>query len=33
MPCVNWRADRNLSPTTAGALAELIIAANSFFAE
>jgi transcriptional regulator with XRE-family HTH domain len=32
MPCVNWKADRNLSPKTAGALAELIIAANSFFA-
>jgi transcriptional regulator with XRE-family HTH domain len=31
MPSVNWKADRNLSPRTAGALAELIIAANSFF--
>jgi len=33
MPSVNWKADRNLSPKTACALAELIIAANCFFAE
>jgi transcriptional regulator with XRE-family HTH domain len=33
LPSIHMRADRNLSPRTAGALAELIIEANAFFAD
>src|SRR5690554_6137299 len=33
LPSIHMRADKNLSPETAGALAELIIQANALFAQ